>query len=57
MLGDLPGAGVRGIVFDEDWTYPEEFERTYRAWPANSISLDVSLSASSGSRDLGVIRD
>jgi dCMP deaminase len=24
-------AGVRGIVFDEDWTYPEGFERTYRA--------------------------
>jgi dCMP deaminase len=24
-------AGVRGIVFDEDWTYPEEFEQTYRA--------------------------
>jgi dCMP deaminase len=27
-------AGVLGIVFDEDWTYPGEFERTYRALAA-----------------------
>jgi dCMP deaminase len=24
-------AGIGGIIFDEDWVYPEDFERPYRA--------------------------
>jgi tRNA(Arg) A34 adenosine deaminase TadA len=27
-------AGVRGIVFDEDWACPEELEHAYRALAA-----------------------
>jgi dCMP deaminase len=34
-LAIVRAAGVRGVVFDEDWTYPEEFERTYRALAAD----------------------